>query len=352
MNEIDGTFAQRAKAILDLANDRLDHMVIAAGLDPAVDLRYGDWRGFDLSGADLRGFNFTGADLTGARFDNAFIAGAIFDQSIYDPTLLRKAADYEEFLRHTNLLGFDKRALLKNHWLFNGLSSRHIDHLAACSVGKSVPRAASIWAKGDPGSSLIAICEGTVKISVPSVDGHDAVLNLIGKGEILGEIALLDGRPRTADAVAITDCELFVIQRRDFLPLMREEPEIALNMIEILCARLRRTTEQAIPIAIPSLPSVSGPTAPSTSDSGGGAGEPTGAPAWPGAPRAAEQSVVQLAFDADRDKLYSAWQALANLADLCGHIAVSVKGEAPQGLDKSELENGVYEPLREADLIK
>jgi hypothetical protein len=233
MNEIDGTFAQRAKAILDVANDRLDHMVIAAGLDPAVDLRYGDWRGFDLSGADLRGFNFTGADLTGARFDNAFIAGAIFDQSIYDPTLLRKAADYEEFLRHTNLLGFDKRALLKNHWLFNGLSSRHIDHLAACSVGKSVPRAASIWAKGDPGSSLIAICEGTVKISVPSVDGHDAVLNLIGKGEILGEIALLDGRPRTADAV-------------------------------------RRTTEQAIPIAIPSLPSVSGPTAPSTSDSGGG----------------------------------------------------------------------------------
>jgi CRP-like cAMP-binding protein len=352
MNGIDGTFAQRVKAILDLANDRLDFMVIAAGLDPAVDLRYGNWRGFDLSGADLRGFNFTGADLTGARFDNAFIAGAIFDHTIYDPALLRKAADYEEFLRYTNFRSFDKRALLKNHWLFNGLSSQHIDHFAACGVGKSVPRAASIWAKGDPGSSLIAICQGTVKISVPSVDSHDAVLKMIGKGEILGEIALLDGRPRTADAVAITDCELFVIERRDFLPLMREEPEIALKMIEILCARLRLTAEQAIPIAVPSLPSVSGPTAPSTSGSGGGGGEPTGAPASPGAPTAAEQSVVQLAFDADRNKLYSAWQALANLADLCGHITVSVKGEAPQGLDKSELENGVYEPLREADLIK
>src|SRR5215471_18696890 len=102
MNGIDGTFAQRAKAILDLTNDRLDHMVIAARLDPAADLRYGNWRGFDLSGADLRGFNFTGADLTGARFDNAFIAGAIFDDTIYDPTSLRKAADYEEFLRHTS----------------------------------------------------------------------------------------------------------------------------------------------------------------------------------------------------------------------------------------------------------
>ena len=322
-------------------------MVIAAGLNPAVDLRYGNWRGFDLSGADLRGFNFTGADLTGARFDNARIAGAIFDHSIYDPASLRKAVDYEEFLRHPNFRGFDKRALLKNHWLFDGLSSEHIEHLAASSVGKSVPRAASIWAKGEPGSSLVAICQGSVKISVPSVDGHDAVLNVLGKGSIIGEIALLDGHPRTADATALTDCELFVIERRDFLPLMRKEPEIALKMIELLCARLRRSTEQA-PIAIPPPLSIPGPMAPSTSASGGGIGEPTAS----AAPTAVQQSVVRLAFDADRNKLYSAWRALAKLADLCGHIAVSIKGEAPHGLDKSELENGVYEPLREVDLIK
>jgi CRP-like cAMP-binding protein len=351
MNGIDGTFAQRAKAVLDLANDRLDHMVIAAGLDPAVDLRHGSWRDFDLSGADLRGFDFTGADLTGARFDNARIAGAIFDHSIYDPASLRNAADYEEFLRHPNFRGFDKRALLKTHWLFNGLSSEHIEHLAASSVGKSVLCAASIWAKGEPGSSLVAICQGTVKISVPSVDGHDAVLNVLGKGSIIGEIALLDGHPRTADATALTDCELFVIERREFLPLMRKEPEIALKMIELLCARLRRSTEQA-PIAVPSPLSIPGLIAASTSGSGGGIGEPTGAPALPRAPAAPEQPVVQLAFDADRKQLHSAWQALANLADLCGHVAVSVKGEVSQGLDKSELENDVYEPLREAGLIK
>ena len=146
MNGIDGTFAQRAKAILDLTNDRLDHMVIAARLDPAADLRYGNWRGFDLSGADLRGFNFTGADLTGAQFDNAFITGAIFDNTIYDPTSLRKAADYEEFLRHT-----DKRALLENHYLFGKLNSEHINRLAACSVVKSVPRGARIFCKGRSG---------------------------------------------------------------------------------------------------------------------------------------------------------------------------------------------------------
>jgi CRP/FNR family transcriptional regulator, cyclic AMP receptor protein len=70
-------------------------------------------------------------------------------------------------------------------------------------------------------------------------------MDLIGQGDIFGEIALLDGSPRSADAIAITDCELFVIERRDFLPLVKEEPEIAIKMIEILCAKLRRTTEQA-----------------------------------------------------------------------------------------------------------
>jgi CRP/FNR family transcriptional regulator, cyclic AMP receptor protein len=148
----------------------------------------------------------------------------------------------------------DKRALLKSTNLFGTLSPRQIERLAACVISKTVPRATAICIKGDPGSSLFAICRGTVKISVPSVDGHDAVFNLMSKGDIFGEIALLDGRPRTADAVAITDCELFVIERRDFLPLMREEPDIALKVIEILCARLRQTTEQAENLMFLSLP--------------------------------------------------------------------------------------------------
>jgi CRP-like cAMP-binding protein len=139
----------------------------------------------------------------------------------------------------------DKRGVLQNHYLFSKLSRKHIDRLAACIIGKSVARGTNIFSKGDPGSSLFAVRAGAVKITAPSADGHDAVFNLIGAGDIFGEIALLDGRPRTADAIAITDCELFIIERRDVLPLLREEPEIALKLIEILCARLRRTTEQA-----------------------------------------------------------------------------------------------------------
>jgi CRP-like cAMP-binding protein len=151
--------------------------------------------------------------------------------------------------------GADKRTILRGHNLFGKLTPEHIDRLSACIITKTVKRGTNIYAKGDPGISLCAIEKGRVKISVTTVDGKDAVFNVLGKGDIFGEIALLDGNPRTADATAATDCELFVIEGRDFLPLVREEPDIALRIIEILCSKLRRTTAQAEEVMFLDLPS-------------------------------------------------------------------------------------------------
>jgi len=139
----------------------------------------------------------------------------------------------------------EKRGVLQSHCLFGKLNPKQIDRLVSSIVEKSVARGTVIFAKDDPGSRLFAIRKGTVKITVPVVDGHDAVFNFMNDGDFFGEIALLDGRPRSTDAVAITDCEMFVIERRDFLPLVQEEPQIALKLTEILCARLRQTTQQA-----------------------------------------------------------------------------------------------------------
>jgi CRP/FNR family cyclic AMP-dependent transcriptional regulator len=83
-----------------------------------------------------------------------------------------------------------------------------------------------------------------VRVSAPSDRGKDAVFNLIVPGEIFGEIAFLDGGPRTADAAMIESGEIMVIERRDFLPLLKDYPELALRLLEILCGRLRRTSEQ------------------------------------------------------------------------------------------------------------
>jgi CRP-like cAMP-binding protein len=93
-----------------------------------------------------------------------------------------------------------------------------------------------------------------VKISAPSLDGREAVFNLLHEGEIFGEIALLDGRSRTADAIAMTDCELMVIDRRDFLAFVHGDAQVALKLIELLCARLRFASEHLEELVFLSLP--------------------------------------------------------------------------------------------------
>jgi CRP/FNR family transcriptional regulator, cyclic AMP receptor protein len=149
---------------------------------------------------------------------------------------------------------FDKRAILQNHPLFGALGSALIDQLSAHAASKRIKRGTTIFSKGDQGTCLYAVCSGQVKITVPSGEGKDAVFNLIGPGQIFGEIALLDGGQRTADAVAAKDSELLVIDRRDFIPLVHREPDIALKLIEILCRRLRNTSEQVEDVIFLDLP--------------------------------------------------------------------------------------------------
>ena len=138
----------------------------------------------------------------------------------------------------------DKRAVFVGHPLFGSLPASDVERLVAYARVERFRRGGAIFHKGDEGTGLMAVLAGQVKISVPSVDGKEAVLNVIQAGSVFGEIALLDGRPRTADAVAMTDCDLLVLDRREFVPMLRDHPELALRLLELLCARLRRTSEQ------------------------------------------------------------------------------------------------------------
>src|SRR5262249_38640433 len=97
---------------------------------------------------------------------------------------------------------------------------------------------------------MMAILQGRVRISVPSSEGREAVFKIMGEGEIFGEIALLDGKERTADAMAITACELLVVERRAFLPVLRRRPELCIRLLELLCERLRRTDQQVEDLTI------------------------------------------------------------------------------------------------------
>jgi CRP/FNR family cyclic AMP-dependent transcriptional regulator len=151
-------------------------------------------------------------------------------------------------------VAFDKRAFLRGHPIFGALGPELLDQLSSYAIPRSVKRSTTIFARGDSGTALFAICSGTVKISAPSAEGKGAVFNLISDGAIFGEIAVLDGLPRSADATALTDCELMVIERRDFVSLLRERPEFALKLIEVLCRRLRHTTGQLEDVMFLDLP--------------------------------------------------------------------------------------------------
>jgi CRP/FNR family cyclic AMP-dependent transcriptional regulator len=147
-----------------------------------------------------------------------------------------------------------KLAVLRKHPIFCDLDPEALDQLCRYAKHSSLKRGATIVSKGDPGNSLIAVISGTVKISVSSPDGRSAILNLIGPGETFGEVAVLDGLARTADATANTNCEIYVIDRRDFLPFVRSQPALAMKFIQLLCTRLRWTSDQVEEVILQNLP--------------------------------------------------------------------------------------------------
>ena len=148
----------------------------------------------------------------------------------------------------------NKLAVLRKHPIFCDLDSEALDQLCRYAKHATLKRGDAIFSKGDPGTSLYAVISGTVKISISSADGRSAILNLIGAGETFGEVALLDGQERTADASANTNCEIYVIDRREFLPFVRSQPALAMKFIELLCTRLRWTSDQVEQVILQNLP--------------------------------------------------------------------------------------------------
>jgi CRP-like cAMP-binding protein len=148
----------------------------------------------------------------------------------------------------------NKLSVLRKHPIFCDLESEALDQLCRYAKHTALKRGATIFSKGDPGNSLYAVISGTVKISISSPDGRNAILNLVGPGETFGEMAVLDGQDRSADATANTNCEIYVIDRRDFLPFMRNQPALSMKFIELLCARLRWTSDQVEQVILQDLP--------------------------------------------------------------------------------------------------
>ena len=134
--------------------------------------------------------------------------------------------------------------LLSANAFFAGLAHEALERIAGICRPRHLAARSVLFLKGDPSDGLYAIRRGQIRIGSTNDLGQQMTMNFLGGGDILGEIALLDGRTRTADAVAMEDTEMFFLPRRDFLNLLAEEPTIALQLIELLCARLRDVIER------------------------------------------------------------------------------------------------------------
>ncbi|MFY9625556.1 MAG: Crp/Fnr family transcriptional regulator [Rhodoplanes sp.] len=128
--------------------------------------------------------------------------------------------------------------------LFAGLGAEAIGSLARLCQTRRLPAGQTLFVKGDPGDALYGVRRGQIRIETGTTAGERLTIEVFGAGDLFGEIAVLDGRPRTADAVAQEDAELFVLPRADFLKTLESDGRLAIRIIELLCARLRSTNER------------------------------------------------------------------------------------------------------------
>ena len=134
--------------------------------------------------------------------------------------------------------------LLKMNPLFADLGEDALKKIAGLCSRRTLGANEVLFQKGDAGDALYGIRRGQVRIETGTEAGGRLTLNFLGSGDLFGEIALLDGQARTADATAVEPTELYVLHRADFMAYLTREPGVAVKLIELLCQRIRWVSER------------------------------------------------------------------------------------------------------------
>lgn len=148
----------------------------------------------------------------------------------------------------------EAHAVLRACALFSHLEPDVRDKIVARARVRLFGARETIFSAGAPHDSLMAVVRGEVHITALSAGGKEVVLAILHAGEVFGEIALLDGKERSADARTVTACQIAVIDRADVLQLLDQHPRAWRGFVEVLCERLRRTDDHLVEIALLDLP--------------------------------------------------------------------------------------------------
>jgi CRP-like cAMP-binding protein len=142
------------------------------------------------------------------------------------------------------------RAMLQQTSIFRGVGPSAIDDLVRRLQVRSRSSGALLVAQDEPGDALYIMFTGRVKVVLFGENGREVTLATLGPGECFGEMSLLDGRPRSANVVAMDDSVMLVLTREAFAEHLRSHPQTALNLLGDLARRLRRADETIADLAL------------------------------------------------------------------------------------------------------
>lgn len=131
------------------------------------------------------------------------------------------------------------RPLLKGNAFLGRLPDAVLDALLERGQLRKYAKGEFVFRRGDPGDRMMLLVTGGIKLTIISAKAKEVVLHFAGVGEVFGEIAALDCKPRTAGAVTLEEAEVFIVHSRDVLQAVTTSPEAMLEIVRALCARAR-----------------------------------------------------------------------------------------------------------------
>ena len=142
-------------------------------------------------------------------------------------------------LKMVDLKKDDTRNLLADIQLFAGLTPVQLDWVAQRAHSRAFPTGTNVLTAEQPGEAVYIILHGTVKIHVEQGDGRDVILAILGAGDLLGEMSLIDSIGRSASALTLENSLMLWMDKQTFNHLLDEFPPVARNLVRILSARVR-----------------------------------------------------------------------------------------------------------------
>ena len=144
----------------------------------------------------------------------------------------------------------EKIELLQSVSIFWDLNENDLGHIADKMVAKHFENGNYIFLEDSDGEQCFFVLEGSVKVTRLSKDGREVILAMLNEGDFFGEMSLLDGESRSANVIALEETKVLTLDRNDFIAVVNDYPQIAVQLLKELARRLRKSDRQIASLSL------------------------------------------------------------------------------------------------------